>query len=217
MADVGQTLRATVSASKGGSAVTPSQGFSPVTAVIAPRATTLPSVSGTPTDGQVLSVAASSAAAWDGASGLAFTYQWYRCDTSGANCAAITGATNVTYTLTPDDVATLGDATHAQKKLKMRVTATINGATTFADSATTPAIGALPTQITTLPVATGSPLVGGILTVQTGGWAGTAVKDVSYQWVSCDAGTFLNCTNLGTASADLDHVHRPALRRRDER
>lgn len=39
---------------------------------------------------------------WTG-SELEFSYEWLRCDTSGASCNAIDGATSATYTLVPDD------------------------------------------------------------------------------------------------------------------
>src|SRR5439155_12705391 len=36
---------------------------------------------------------------------LAYAYQWSRCDTSGAHCSSIHGATKPTYTLVAKDVA----------------------------------------------------------------------------------------------------------------
>jgi hypothetical protein len=65
-------------------------------------ATTAPSIAGTTTAGQQLS---SSVGTWTG-SPTSFTYQWRRCDVTGVTCAAITGATQETYTLTPGDIGT---------------------------------------------------------------------------------------------------------------
>ena len=82
-ADVGQTLKATTTASKGGSATTGSND-SAATAVIAPRNSVVPPISGNATDGQVLSTPASTNSAWDNTPAtLAFSYQWVRCDGSG--------------------------------------------------------------------------------------------------------------------------------------
>ena len=35
---------------------------------------------------------------------VTYTYQWERCDATGANCAPIPGATTQTYLITPNDV-----------------------------------------------------------------------------------------------------------------
>jgi hypothetical protein len=61
--------------------------------------TTAPTISGTQTQGQVVSV---DEGIWAGAPS-AFTYSWSRCDTAGANCTAITDATANTYTVTAAD------------------------------------------------------------------------------------------------------------------
>jgi hypothetical protein len=61
--------------------------------------TTAPTISGTQTQGQVVSVDEGN---WTGAPS-GFTYSWSRCDTSGANCTAIVDATANSYTLTAAD------------------------------------------------------------------------------------------------------------------
>jgi hypothetical protein len=61
--------------------------------------TTAPTISGTQTQGQVVSV---DEGVWAGVPS-AFTYSWSRCDTNGANCTAITDATANTYTVTAAD------------------------------------------------------------------------------------------------------------------
>jgi glucose/arabinose dehydrogenase len=40
---------------------------------------------------------------WTGSEPLWFGYAWLRCDSNGANCNAIAGATDAVYTLVPDD------------------------------------------------------------------------------------------------------------------
>src|SRR4029077_18408110 len=55
-----------------------------------------------------------------------FTYQWQDCDTNGANCTPISGATNTTYTITNNDIGST---------IEVLVTATNTAGTTQAASA----------------------------------------------------------------------------------
>jgi hypothetical protein len=55
---------------------------------------------------------------WTGTPPITFTYQWVRCDATGANCAAIASAIAQTYTLASADVG---------HELYARVTATNSG------------------------------------------------------------------------------------------
>jgi hypothetical protein len=87
----------------------------------APANTVLPSITGTTTQGQTLTTSNGS---WSG-SPTGFGYQWRDCNTSGASCTNITGATSSTYTLTATDV---GDT------LRAVVTATNAGGSTAATS-----------------------------------------------------------------------------------
>jgi hypothetical protein len=68
--------------------------------------------------------------AWTGAP-RSFAYQWRRCAADGSGCAAISGAGNSTYLLTPDDIGST---------LSLVVTATGAGGSR---SATTPATAAI--------------------------------------------------------------------------
>ncbi len=78
---------------------TAAAGSVPPVTVAAPVATAAPTLSGTPLIGQTLT---ESAAGWSG-SPTAFTYQWQRCNASGAACTAIPGATARTYELSAAD------------------------------------------------------------------------------------------------------------------
>jgi hypothetical protein len=57
--------------------------------------TTAPAISGTAQSGHTLTADPGS---WSGDTSGGFSYQWQRCDTHGANCNPIAGATNATYT-----------------------------------------------------------------------------------------------------------------------
>src|SRR5581483_5214021 len=102
--DVGHRLRVVVTATN--SAGTSSRN-SPLSAVIkaaptnAPVATTRPGITGSAVEGNTLTASNGS---WNGATPINYTYQWQRCDTSGAGCRNITDATNQTYTPSSLDV-----------------------------------------------------------------------------------------------------------------
>jgi hypothetical protein len=67
----------------------------------APTDVTLPSISGTSTQGDTLTA---SNGTWDGVPDPTYTYQWQDCNASGGSCSDISGATNSTYTLQGSDV-----------------------------------------------------------------------------------------------------------------
>jgi hypothetical protein len=135
--DVGNTLRVVVTASnEGGSASATSAATATVEAIpppppppAAPTNTSLPTVSGTTTEGQSLSAANGS---WTG-SPMAYAYKWQDCDTAGANCANIGGATSSIYMLGSSDV---------NHTLRVIVTATNEGGSTSATSAQTATVAA---------------------------------------------------------------------------
>lgn len=102
-ADVGKTLTVTVTATNsGGSASATSPGVGPVTAPppAAPDNTAAPTVSGTATQGSMLTTSNGS---WSN-SPTRFTYAWQDCNASGASCSDISGATASSYTLVASDV-----------------------------------------------------------------------------------------------------------------
>src|SRR5262249_57212551 len=76
-----------------------------------PASTNPPRLSGQAQQGKTLTASAGS---WTGAP-TAFAYQWQRCDSAGANCAAIALATTASYTAVEADVG---------KTLRVSVTAT---------------------------------------------------------------------------------------------
>jgi hypothetical protein len=60
-----------------------------------------PAISGTPEAGSTLTADPGD---WQGTPTITYTYQWQRCDATGANCVDIPGATGKTYDLTDADV-----------------------------------------------------------------------------------------------------------------
>lgn len=99
VADIGHTLivREVVSGSQGSNSATSSA--TPVIGLPLPVNTVLPTISGTAVQGDTLT---GSPGTWEYAE--SYTYQWQDCDSSGANCVNISGATGTTYTLQASDV-----------------------------------------------------------------------------------------------------------------
>ena len=141
-ADVGVTLRATVTATNAdGSASATSAASAVVLAAPAtgPVNTAPPTISGTV---QVGSTLTASTGTWNG-SPTGYTYAWSRCDQNGASCAAVGGATASTYVLQQVDAGTT---------LRVTVTATNASGSNRATSAQTAVVPAVP-----VPPATGCP------------------------------------------------------------
>jgi hypothetical protein len=141
--DVGARLRAKVTAiNADGQTAAVSAATDAVSAAAGPPNTAPPTISGTTTVGSTLTA---NPGTWTGTS-ITFAYQWQRCDTAGANCAPITGATNTTYVLANED---------ADHTLKVAVTATdATGPNTVTSAQTATVTSAAPP-----PPATGCPLV----------------------------------------------------------
>lgn len=183
--DVGRTIRVRVTASNaGGSASAVSLETAPV-AALAPANSSLPSVSGFATQTRLLSASIGS---WTGTPTVSYTYQWRRCDGSGAACSDIVGATASTYSLVVGDVAAT---------VRVRVTATNAGGATSATSAPTAVVAAAPqTTFGTLPatlVASDAPA----FTFS----GGTAFE---CRW---DGGSWSACSSPYTASGLADGAH----------
>jgi hypothetical protein len=166
-----------------------------------PVNTVVPVVSGSAVQGQVLSVSNGS---WTG-SPTGFAYQWQDCDSGGAGCANVGGATGQTYTLQAADVG------HTVRALVTASNAA--GPSTPAASGVTAVVGAPPTN-TSPPVVSGSAVQGQVLSTSNGSWTGSPTG-FAYQWQDCDS-TGAGCTNIGAASsqtytlqaADVGHTVR---------
>jgi len=141
-----------------------------------PAPTAPPTVRGIATEGHRLVAWRGS---WTGAKPISYGYRWYRCDTMGAHCLLLDGATGRRRLLGPGDVGhTLG--------VEVRATDAGGTATAYA-SVVGPIAGAAPPLVSLAqPAVAGDPVPGATLHVDTGGWK-PRPEGFAYQWVRCDA------------------------------
>jgi len=189
-ADVGGTLQVVVTASStgGGDArLAETSAASTPVLVPAPVNTWRPVLSGIVEQGQQLTVSTGSwSYAPDG-----YTYAWQRCDSTGANCVDIAGATALSYTPVAGDVGATLVAT---------VTAHNGGGTTPQPSAQSAIVAIAPPVNTVLPAITGLVQAGQTLSASDGTWSNLPAG-YSYQWQDCDI-TGQSCTPIPGAIAN---------------
>jgi hypothetical protein len=178
-ADVGATIRVTVTAvgTGGASAPATSSQTSAVEAV-RPVNKVSPVIVGPAAQAQTLRGHPGS---WDG-SPATYTYQWLRCDSSGAGCASIPGATDQDYRPTAED---------ADMAIRLQVTAT-NGWTNSWGTVQAWSLQTAPVEVvsaspqnTESPTISGSAQHGQTLTATSGSWSHSPVS-YAYQWRRCD-------------------------------
>jgi hypothetical protein len=142
----------------------------------APSPAAEPSIAGTPLQGNTLT---GSRGSWSGTAPLTYAYQWLRCDESGADCSAISGATTLSYRLVSADLGST---------IRFRVTASNADGSKTADSNETGVVSTpngAPTS-TKPPVISGTAEVGVRLHTSNGSWVGATPIAFSYQWQRCD-------------------------------
>ncbi len=100
-ADVGQRLFVKVSARNASGSGEADSALTPVIQPNAPVSRSRPGIAGTSREGETLRATNGD---WSSSVKLTYFYQWARCNSSGANCFPITGATKPTYTLVSADV-----------------------------------------------------------------------------------------------------------------
>jgi hypothetical protein len=150
----------------------------------APQNATQPTITGQPRPGHELTAHNGT---WTN-SPTDYSYQWQQCDSSGAGCNAISGATSGTYT--PGS----GDVDHT---IRVAVTAKNADGSATATSEQTAVISSSNAPVNTAaPTISGTAKVGETLTASQGTWTG-GVQSYAYQWQTCDTG----CTNVTDATA----------------
>ncbi len=195
LADAGSTIRLKVWASNaGGTSAAAVSAATKVVLPLAPVNMSSPSIAGDLTRGQTLTEVPGS---WSN-DPTSRTYQWQDCDSSGADCVSIPGATAPTYLLSADDV---GDTIMVEETV-----ANAGGTGGTVSSRTTAVVQALPggnatpmAPVNSLPpVISGLFEVGQTLTASTGAWQGTPALTYAYQWQLCKLAT---CTDLSGATS----------------
>jgi len=156
---------------------------------VAPVSTALPTISGTPQVGQVLTAAEGT---WSNGP-TAYAYQWLRCNADGKACKNVGKATLKTYLLAGAD---------AKHTLRVTVTASNVDGSASAQSAQTavvtqPPAGPVPAN-TSAPTIAGVAKVGQTLTASEGSWSGKPTG-YSFQWQRCDA-DIASCATIAGAT-----------------
>jgi hypothetical protein len=189
-ADIGSTVRFGVTGSNAGGAVPAASNASTVVASAPPSAVLPPTVTGTTQDGAMLTA---STGTWNGSPTIVFGYQWQRCDSAGANCTNIPGATSSTYQETAADIG------HDDRVV---VTAANSAGSALSASAASGVVTAQPPHSTSPPTISGQPVEGSTLTADPGEWSGATPLTFEYQWRRCDAdGT--NCADISGATSAI--------------
>jgi hypothetical protein len=186
--DVGSTIRAVVTATSTiGSATARSEPTDVVTAV-APSNVVAPSVTGATSVSVGVELKADDGT-WKGTTPISFARSWSRCDSGGASCSPIAGATGTSYTPTDADVGST---------LRVQVSANngIGGAVVAQSPATSKVASSVPANVDA-PTISGTVDVGSFLFADEGNWTGAGTITFSYQWQRCvDGGS---CTNVPNA------------------
>ena len=172
-----------------------------------PANTQQPTISGLAQVGSTLTAANG---AWGGAPTPSLADQWQRCDSAGANCTDIAGATSQTYVPADVDVG---------KRIRVEVTGTNSVSSVKADSAATGAITAPPPSTSVPPAGTGTTAV--VTTPPSGGGGGGGISPDLHVDLTASAATAppvgseivysakVSMNNLGNASAVSLDVNLP--------
>jgi hypothetical protein len=189
---VGSTVRVVVTATNAAGSVSKPSAASGLVAALLPSNTALPTTSGTPQDGQLLSATTGT---WSGTAPLSYGYQWQVCNAAGEACKDIGGALESTLKLSPSLVGST---------VRVVVTATNSVGSVSATSAATSLVTAILPKSTALPTISGLLKLGSLLSATSGTWTGTPTITYSYQWQSCSL--------LKTECKDIAKAIEPTLK-----
>ncbi|HEX4525926.1 MAG TPA: invasin domain 3-containing protein, partial [Gaiellaceae bacterium] len=167
----------------------------------------VPTVSGTVAVGQTLTAATGT---WSN-SPTAFTYQWLRCDSAGANCVSIGGATSSTYVPVGADSGStvrvrvgasnaLGSGATAQSTQTVLVPAA-NGSGTLTTPTTSVTAGATGNTVTfTYTAATGGLSAGKVQLTVPAGWTAPSTTGANAGFTTSSTGTLAVAGQVITVS-----------------
>jgi hypothetical protein len=185
--DVGDTIRVVVTAvclGGTGSATSASTATITGTAPPPPSNTAAPTIAGQAVQGRTLTTSNGS---WTNGP-TSYVYRWQDCNSSGAGCSNISGATSSSYTLAGSDVG---------RTIRSVVTAGNAAGSTSAAAAATAVVTAPPSS-TAAPSVSGQAGQGQALTTSNGSWTGSPTS-YSYQWRRCDT-SGNSCTSISGAT-----------------
>ena len=193
--DVGDTLRVIVAATNASGSMTATSDPSSSVVVGAPANTAAPSITGPAQQGETLTAHNGS---WSN-SPTGYTYQWQDCNSLGASCAAIEGATQSTYTPQAADI---------EQRIRVTVTATNGGGSTPATSGATASVLIEAPVNTAAPSITGTTQQGETLTAADGAWSNSPAG-YTYQWARCNSegkacGPISGATSAGYTVAESE-------------
>ncbi|HTQ67921.1 MAG TPA: hypothetical protein VMI13_04460 [Solirubrobacteraceae bacterium] len=186
--DVEQTLRVTeVASNSGGSSAAAESEATSVVLPAAPVNSKVPTVTGTAQQGKTLE---EHHGEWSN-SPTEYSYQWLRCNSSGASCVAIGGATAATYSPVAEDV---------EQTLRVTEVATNAGGPGAAAESAATAVVTPPVPVNSkVPTVTGTAQQGKTLEEHNGEWT-NAPTGYTYQWMRCNS-SGSGCVAIGGATA----------------
>jgi hypothetical protein len=188
VADVGSTVTVAVTATNTEGSTIATATPTAVVAAVLPQPASIGAISGTPQVPQMLQVRAST---WHTTVDTRYAYRWQRCNSAGASCLDIAGATGQSYRLQTAD---------ARTRLRVvNVATNVDGATTATTVPTATIKPALPGyHVTPRLTIHGRADVGKTLTLTPGTWsASTEITTKVLQFWRCSP----RCTALSTGGA----------------
>ena len=193
-AQLGDTIRAVVTAENEAGAVHATSAATAGVTAGPPRNVGPPTVSGEALEGQELSAGPG---VWAGTEPITYSYQWERC-TSPEACTHIPGANGPSYVLASGDVG---------HTVRVAVTATNSVEAVTAASAETKEV-----QAKSPPVNVGPPTISGeardghVLSASHGEWEASEPVTYAYQWQDCQAEHEEVCSDIAHATGSVLHL-----------
>jgi hypothetical protein len=155
-----------------------------------PAHTALPVISGTTRDGGLLKTTSGS---WLSPEPLRYSYQWQRCDATGADCVTVAKATHSSFEPTSRDVG-------AEMTVIVIAADQAQQSTQAIATAVGPVLQPPPPSNISLPVILGAAQKKGeLLKLTKGQWESPDKLTYGYRWQRCDA-SGANCVEIPTAT-----------------